>query len=73
MSITITEFEKKLMTTLNSKVKYKFPTSPRRCGAIPNLKNAGLVKTYKKPTTLWASKKHTFIKTIKETDLKKPT
>jgi len=30
------------------------------CGALPNLKTAGLVKTYKKPTTPWASKKKTF-------------
>jgi hypothetical protein len=38
-------------------------------GAIPNLKKAGLVKTYKRPTTQWASKKKTFIKTMEETDL----
>ena len=38
-------------------------------GAIPNLKNAGLVKTYKKPTAPWASKKHTFVKALEENDL----
>ena len=38
-------------------------------GAIPNLKNAGLVKIYKKPTTPWASKKHNFVKAIEENEL----
>jgi hypothetical protein len=35
-------------------------------GAIPNLKNAGLVKTYKKPTSPWSSKKHKFVKALEE-------
>jgi len=34
--------------------------------AIPNLKNAGLVKTYRKATTQWASKKKTFVKAVKK-------
>jgi len=34
-------------------------------GAIPNLKNAGLIKIYKKPTTPWASKKKKFVKALK--------
>jgi len=33
-------------------------------GAIPNLKNAGLIETFKKPVTPWASKKQMFVKTI---------
>ena len=37
-------------------------------GAIPNLKNAGLVKTYRKPTTPWASKKQTFVKAFEKSD-----
>jgi len=41
----------------------------RMWGAIPNLKNAGLVKTYKKPTTPWASKKKTFVQAFEESDL----
>jgi len=40
---------------------------PKRLwGAIPNLKNAGLVKTYRKATTQWASKKKTFVKAFEE-------
>jgi len=38
-------------------------------GAIPNLKTAGLIKTYKKPTTQGASKKHTFVKALEKSDL----
>jgi hypothetical protein len=41
-------------------------------GAIPNLKTAGLVETYKKPTAPWAPKKHTFVK-ILEANLKNVT
>ena len=36
-------------------------------GAIPKLKNAGLVETYKKPTTQWESKKTHFRKNTKKT------
>jgi hypothetical protein len=39
-------------------------------GAIPNLKNAGLLETYKKPTAPWASKKHTFVKILEKPVLK---
>ena len=38
-------------------------------GAIPNLKTAGLVKTYKKPSTPWASKKKTFVQALEESVL----
>ena len=38
-------------------------------GAIPNLKTAGLVKTYKKSTTPWASKKKTFVKALEKSEL----
>ncbi|MCW4016991.1 MAG: hypothetical protein NWF06_11530 [Candidatus Bathyarchaeota archaeon] len=35
-------------------------------GAIPNLKNAGLVETFKKPVTQWASKKKMFVRALKK-------
>jgi hypothetical protein len=35
-------------------------------GAIPNLKNAGLVVTFRKPVTPWATKKKTFVKALKK-------
>lgn len=34
-------------------------------GAIPNLKNAGLVELFRKPVTPWATKKKTFVKALK--------
>jgi hypothetical protein len=37
-------------------------------GAIPNLKTAGLLETYKKPTAPWAQKKHTFVKIVEQTN-----
>ncbi|GAG81321.1 unnamed protein product, partial [marine sediment metagenome] len=33
-------------------------------GAIPTLKNAGLIETFRKPVTQWASKKKLFVKSI---------
>ena len=33
-------------------------------GAIPNLKNAGLIETFRKPVTQWASKKKAFVKAL---------
>ena len=35
-------------------------------GAIPCLKNAGLVETFRKPVTQWASKKKTFVRALKQ-------
>ena len=67
MSITITEFEKKTYDYIKEKDEIRVSNLPKMMwGAIPNLKNAGLVKTYKKPTTPWASKKHTFVKILEK-------
>ena len=33
-------------------------------GAIPTLKNAGLIETFRKPVTQWESKKKLFVKSI---------
>jgi len=38
-------------------------------GAIPNLKNAGLIETFRKPASPWASKKKTFVKAINKKHL----
>ena len=35
-------------------------------GAIPTLKNAGLVETFRKTVTQWATKKKTFVKALKK-------
>ena len=69
MSTTITEFEKKTYDYIKEQGEVLVSNIPKRMwGAIPNLKNAGLVKTYKKPTTQWASKKQTFVQVLEQVD-----
>jgi hypothetical protein len=68
--LKITEFENKVYEFIKAQGEVQVSNIPKMMfGAIPNLKKAGLVKTYKKPTTPWASKKKTFVKTLEETDL----
>ena len=63
----ITEFEKKAYDYIKLQGEVLVTNIPKMMwGAIPNLKNAGLVKTYKKPTSPWASKKHKFVKALEE-------
>lgn len=38
------------------------PTNMR--GVIPSLKSVGLLETFRKPATQWASKKKTFVKAL---------
>ena len=58
MPIKITEFEKKTYDYIKEQGEVKVSNIPKMMwGAIPNLKNAGLVETYRKPTTPWASKR----------------
>jgi hypothetical protein len=65
MSKTITEFEQKTYDFINEQDGIQVSSLPKNMwGAIPALKNAGLVETYKKSTAPWASKKHTFVKII---------
>jgi hypothetical protein len=35
-------------------------------GVIPSLKNAGLVETFRRPVTQWASKKKNFVRALKQ-------
>ncbi len=64
MSRTITEFEQKTYDFIKEQDEVQVSSLPKSMwGAISNLKNAGLVETYKKSTAPWASKKHTFVKT----------
>jgi oligoendopeptidase F len=66
----ITEFEQKAYDYIKQQGEVQVTNIPKMMwGAIPSLKTAGLVKTYKKPTTPWASKKHTFVKAFEESDL----
>jgi len=66
----ITEFEQKVYDYIKSYDELQVSNIPKMMwGAIPNLKTAGLVKTYKKPTTPWASKKKTFVQALQESEL----
>ena len=66
----ITEFEQKVYEYIKVHDELQVSNVPKMMwGAIPNLKSAGLVKTYKKPTTPWASKKHTFVQALQESEL----
>lgn len=63
----ITKFEKKVYDFIKIQDELQVSNIPKMMwGAIPNLKNAGLVKTFKRPTNPWASKKHTFVKVIED-------
>ena len=65
MSRKLTEFQKKVYDFIkehNEMIVSNVPKNMR--GAIPNLKNAGLLETFRKPTSPWASKKQTFVKAI---------
>lgn len=62
----LTEYEKEVYKYIKTKGETQVSNIPKMMwGAIPNLKNAKLVKTVKKPTTPWAAKKHTFVQAIK--------
>ena len=66
----ITKNEKKIYDFIKLHGELQVSNIPKLMwGAIPNLKNAGLVETYKKPTAPWASKKHTFVKILGKTNL----
>jgi hypothetical protein len=65
LSGKLTEFEKKVYDFIKEHNEMIVSNVPKKMsGAIPNLIKAGLLKTFRKPTTPWASKKKTFVKAI---------
>lgn len=63
----LTEFEKKVFDLIKGQGEIQISDMPMRMlGAIPKLKNNGLIETFRKPTTPWASKKHTFVKVLEK-------
>ena len=69
MSRKLTDFEKKVYAFIKEHDEIIVSNVPKNMrGAIPNLKNAGLLKTFKKPTTHWASKKKMFVKATERND-----
>ena len=65
MSMKLTEFEKKVYDFIKERDEMIVSNVPKNMsGAIPNLINAGLLESYRKPTSPWTSKKKTFVKAI---------
>jgi hypothetical protein len=65
LSRELTEFEKKVYDFIkehNEMIVSNIPKNMR--GAIPNLITAGLIESFRKPTSPWVSKKKTFVKAI---------
>ena len=63
MSKKLTVFEKQVYDFIKEQEEVLISSIPLRMkGAIPKLKNAGLIKIYKKYTVPWASKKQKFVK-----------
>ena len=62
----ITAFEQQVYDYIKERGNLIVSDVPKNMrGAIPTLKNAGLVETFRKPVTQWASKKKTFVKALK--------
>ena len=58
MSRKLTEFEKKVYDFIKEHGEMIVSNVPKNMsGAIPNLKNAGLLETFRKPASPWVSKK----------------
>ena len=58
----LTDFEKQVYDFVKAQEEVLISSIPLRMkGAIPKLKNAGLVKIYKKYMVPWASKKQKFV------------
>jgi len=65
LSRKLTEFEKTVYDFIKEHSEIIISNVPKNMnGAIPNLKSAGLVETFRKPVNPWASKKKTFVKAI---------
>ncbi|MCW4034786.1 MAG: hypothetical protein NWF03_05420 [Candidatus Bathyarchaeota archaeon] len=65
MSRKITDIEQQVYDYIKERGELIVSDVPRNMkGAIPNLKNAGLLETFRKPVTQWASKKKMFVKAL---------
>ena len=65
MSRELTEFEKKVYDFIKAHNEMIVSNIPKNMsGAIPNIITAGLIESFRKPTSPWTSKKKTFVKAI---------
>jgi hypothetical protein len=71
MSKGLTEFEKVVYSFIEERGELLTSNIPRKMmGAVPHLKNKGLVEVYKKTTTRWGSKKRKFVRVIERSEKK---
>lgn len=63
MSEELTKFEREVYEFIRKHEALLTTNIPAKMrGAIPNLKNRGLVEVFKRRTSLWSSKKRKFVK-----------
>lgn len=61
----MSELEQKVYDYIKERGELIISEVPKNMrGVIPSLKNDGLLETFKKPTTPWASKKKLFVKAL---------
>lgn len=66
MSMELTDFEREVYEFIRKHGALLTTNIPAKMrGAIPNLKNKGLVEVFKRRTSLWSSKKRKFVKALK--------
>jgi len=65
LSIELTDFEREVYEFIKKHGELLTTNIPSRMiGAIPNLKNKGLIEVHKRVTGRWTSKKRKFVKAI---------
>lgn len=63
MSDELTKFEKEICDFIEGRGEILTSNMPiRMSGAIPSLKNKGVIEVFKKSTSRWASKKRKFVR-----------
>ncbi|NIR88112.1 hypothetical protein GWO13_11445 [Candidatus Bathyarchaeota archaeon] len=67
----MTDFEKRVYSFIKERGEVLTSNMPpRMMGAVPNLKNMGLVKIYKKRLSPWTSKKRKFVRVTERKPIK---
>lgn len=71
MSKGLTSFEKEVYRFIKEHGEVLTSNIPLRMrGAVPHLKNKGLVEVYKRFTNRWASKKRKFVRVINSVEIR---
>lgn len=72
MSRELADFEKQVYAFIKEREEILISSiPPKMMGAIPALKNAGVIKIFKKRTVPWSSKKKKFVKALESSCIHK--